>query len=181
MDIFFTPLDKLHFPLLLQWLETPHVKKWWDPDVMYTQNLVQEKFGKHIHANPISSKQEKVTYAYIIKVNNEAIGYIQVYNAKVYTEENGVDLSFIKEAVCGVDLFIGNEQFLHKGLGSIIIEQFGLKLLAKHFNKCLVDPDKNNGIAIRSFQKAGFKIIPQLQTDKAIWMIKELNNLSNIE
>ena len=49
MTITFELLHESHFPLLLKWLETPHVKKWWDQDVKYTMDLVKEKFGKDIH------------------------------------------------------------------------------------------------------------------------------------
>ena len=48
MTITFEPLNESHFPLLLKWLETPQVKKWWDQDVTYTMGLVKEKFGKLI-------------------------------------------------------------------------------------------------------------------------------------
>jgi len=34
MNTTFQPLAISHFPLLLQWLETPHVKAWWDQDVL---------------------------------------------------------------------------------------------------------------------------------------------------
>jgi aminoglycoside 6'-N-acetyltransferase len=128
MNITFTSLKESHFPLLLKWLEAPHVKKWWDQDITYTPELVQEKFGKHIHAHPISNKQTKLTYAYISEVDNEAIGYIQAYNAKAHAEENNLELNFIEEPVCGIDLFIGNEQYLHKGLGSAIIPSLINKL-----------------------------------------------------
>ncbi|NBO24779.1 MAG: aminoglycoside adenylyltransferase, partial [Chlamydiae bacterium] len=30
MKITFAPLAESHFSLLLKWLESPHVKKWWD-------------------------------------------------------------------------------------------------------------------------------------------------------
>lgn len=33
MAITFETLHESHFTLLLKWLETPHVKKWWDEDV----------------------------------------------------------------------------------------------------------------------------------------------------
>lgn len=60
MTITFEPLHESHFPLLLKWLETPHVKKWWpitpkldtsevgDQDVTYTMDLVREKNIVHM-------------------------------------------------------------------------------------------------------------------------------------
>jgi aminoglycoside 6'-N-acetyltransferase len=47
MTITFEPLHESHFPLLLKWLEAPHVKKWWDQDVTYTMDLVREKYSSY--------------------------------------------------------------------------------------------------------------------------------------
>ncbi len=40
MTIIFEPLHESHFSLLLKWLETGYVKKWWDQDTEYTPDLV---------------------------------------------------------------------------------------------------------------------------------------------
>src|SRR5690606_40611852 len=104
MKITFASLAESHFPLLLKWLETPHVKKWWDQDVTYTMELVKEKFGKHIHGLALSKNSNHKTYAYIICANKEMIGYIQAYNAHDFSHENSLDLSAISGSVCGIDL-----------------------------------------------------------------------------
>ena len=48
MAITFKPLNESHFPLLLKWLESPHVKKSWDQDVTYTIELVKEKYSSYV-------------------------------------------------------------------------------------------------------------------------------------
>lgn len=176
MTITFKPLHEPHFPLLLKWLETPHVKKWWDQDVTYTLDLVKEKFGKHIHGLALSKNSNHKTYAYIICVDKETIGYIQAYNARDFAQENGLNLSAISGSICGVDLFIGEQLFLHKGWGTIILNEFEKQLLAPHFALCLIDPSKDNLTAIKAFTKAGFKIFEQFQTESNIWMIKDLSS-----
>jgi len=176
MTITFEPLHESHFPLLLKWLETPHVKKWWDQDVTYTMGLVKEKFGKHIHGLALSKNSNHKTYAYIICANKEMIGYIQAYNAHDFAHENGLNFSAISGSVCGVDLFIVESPFLHKGWGTRILNKFEKQLLAPHFDLCLVDPSKDNLTAIKAFTKAGFKIFEQFQTESNIWMIKDLSS-----
>lgn len=197
MTLSFAPLAESHLPLLLKWLETPHVKKWWpadrsllsakalapvkgeggDQDVTYTLDLVKEKFGKHIHGLALSKNSNHKTYAYIVCANKEMIGYIQAYNAHDFAQENGLDLSAISGSVCGIDLFIGEQLFLHKGWGARILNEFARQvLLASHFDWCLIDPAKDNLTAIKAFTKAGFKIFEQFQTESNIWMIKELSS-----
>ena len=176
MTIIFQPLHESHFPLLLKWLETPHVKKWWDQDVAYTMKLVKEKFGKHIHGIPLSKNSNHKTYAYVICLDEEMIGYIQAYNAHDFAQENHLDLSAISGSVCGVDLFIGESSFLNKGLGTRILNEFEKQILAPHFDCCLIDPAKDNLTAVKAYTKAGFKIFAQFQTESTAWMIKELSS-----
>jgi len=175
MTITFKPLNESYFPLLLKWLETPHVKKWWDQDVTYTMDLVHEKFGKHIHGIALSKNSNHKTYAYVICLDEEMIGYIQAYNAHDFAQENHLDLSAISGSVCGIDLFIGEQLFLHKGLGTVILNAFESQVLTTHFDRCLIDPAKDNLTAIKAFTKAGFKIFEQFQTESNIWMLKDLS------
>lgn len=177
MTITFEPLHESHFPLLLKWLEAPHVKKWWDQDVTYTLDLVKEKFGKHIHGLALSKNSDNKTYAYISCVNKKMIGYIQAYNAYDFVHENGLDLSAISGSICGVDLFIGDSQFLHKGWGTRILNEFERQILASHFDWCIIDPAKDNLSAIKAFTKAGFKVFEQFQTKSTTWMIKGLSSV----
>jgi len=178
MKITFAPLAESHFSILLKWLESPHVKKWWDQDVTYTMDLVHEKFGKHIHGIALSKNSNHKTYAYVICLDEEMIGYIQAYNAHDFAQENHLDLSAISGSVCGIDLFIGEQLFLHKGLGTVILNAFESQVLTTHFDRCLIDPAKDNLTAIKAFTKAGFKIFEQFQTESTTWMIKELSSVS---
>ncbi|MBY0292843.1 MAG: acetyltransferase, partial [Alphaproteobacteria bacterium] len=46
--ITFIPLQEHHFPLLLKWLEVPHVKAWWDQNILWTSELIKEKYGAYV-------------------------------------------------------------------------------------------------------------------------------------
>jgi aminoglycoside 6'-N-acetyltransferase len=87
-----------------------------------------------------------------------------------------LNLSAISGSVCGIDLFIGEQPFLHKGWGTRILNEFEEQILAPHFDWCLIDPSKDNLTAIKAFTKAGFKIFEQFQTESNIWMIKDLSS-----
>lgn len=43
MDITFFPLQGNHCPLMLKWLNRPHVKKWWS-DGLYTLQDIAKKY-----------------------------------------------------------------------------------------------------------------------------------------
>lgn len=55
MKITFTPLAESNFPLLQKWLETPHVKAWWDQDVKWTPELIQEKYRDYVEGYKIEN------------------------------------------------------------------------------------------------------------------------------
>jgi aminoglycoside 6'-N-acetyltransferase len=91
MKITFIPLAESHFPLLLKWLEAPHVKAWWpvdrsfsvdgDQDVMYTLDLVHEKYSSYVKGYKLVDGQQKPIQGFIIHHNQNPVGYIQIYNA----------------------------------------------------------------------------------------------------
>ncbi len=170
--ITFCPLNADYFPLLLKWLEAPHVKKWWDSDITYDIALVRKKFNQHIHKMPISYAANMLIYAYIINADGRAIGYIQTYNARCWAQKNGIDVQLLPEQTAGIDLFIGEAEFVNKGLGSQVIENFWQQILQKHFAACVVDPASNNHQAIKACIKAGFAIMAKMQTKEVTWMIK---------
>lgn len=187
MTITFEPLNEAHFPLLIKWLDAPHVKKWWpadrslgasgDQDVTYTLELVKEKFGKHIHGFALEKNSNYKTYAYIICVHKEMLGYIQAYNAHEFAREDGLNLSAISGSVCVIDLFIGEQQFLHQGWEARILNEFEKQLLATHFDWCLIDPAKDNLVAIKAFTKAGFKKFSEQENTTAVWMLKKIKKV----
>lgn len=70
MKITFAPLSEAHFPLLLKWFETSHVKAWWDQDISYTADLVKEKYTSYIDGYKLESGVKKAIHGYIIYVDN---------------------------------------------------------------------------------------------------------------
>ena len=179
MDIVFEPLSQAHYALLLKWLEAPHVKRWWDNDIVYTLDLVKEKFGNanYIHQDTISTEISKKVYAYLVSIDNEKIGYIQAYNAKGYVDDTQLNLDVFQEPICGIDLFIGEKSKLYAGLGAKIINAFIDQLLRFHYTWCLIDPAHNNTIAIKAFEKAGFEATEHLKTEKYHWMLKKIRGI----
>lgn len=173
MTITFTSLTEAHFPLLLKWLETSHVKDWWDQDTDYNLELVKEKFGKRVHEIPISNALNKLVYAYIILSDSRPIGYIQTYNAHAFAKENEFDMSTLPASIAGCDIFIGEKKFLGRELGVDIIEIFWKKIVSPHFKACLIDPDTANSRAINIYKKAGFKPLKSLSGRKSLLMLKE--------
>ncbi len=158
MKIKFIALSIFDFPLLYKWLEASHVKQWWDEDIINTEEYVEGYKLENGKKKPIS--------AFIIYFSDKSIGYIQIYNA--YDFDQIIDLP---KSLGAIDFYIGEEDYLKQGIGNEILEAFDYQ----EFDHIFVDPDKNNIVAIKTYEKASFKkIVKHLDTNEA-WMIKEIS------
>lgn len=171
MRIIFEELCALHFQLLLEWLEKEHVKKWWDSDIIYTIDLVKQKYGSYIHGYKLVDGVKKNIRAYIVSINQKPAGYIQIYNA--YDFLNSHELNGLPKNLGALDVFIGEEEFIGQGLGASTILEF-LHMHCKPYSYVLVDPDVRNTSAVKCYEKVGFIKIGEPKDYGAIWMIKDL-------
>lgn len=169
MNLTFNPLHPSHFPLLLKWLETPHIKKWWDQEVIYTPNLVKEKYGDYVKGYKQIDGINKPIKAYIICMNDCPIGYIQLYNAYDFPRDK--KLTDLPKNLGTFDIFIGDEKYLGQNIGSQAIEKF-LSLYTNNYSYLFVDPYLGNIAAIKAYDKAGFKAIRVLSKERSVWMLK---------
>lgn len=176
MSIDFLPLTEAHLPLLLKWLETPHVKEWWDQDVVWTEELIREKYSSYVQGYKrleIAGKiVKKPIHAYIINYNNNPIGYIQYYNAYDFPREQGDKLEDLPLSLASIDLFIGEKEYIGEGIGPLLMDQFIQNYIFKNFSAVFVDPDTGNTGAIKAYKKCGFKIVRKFSNKKIVWMIK---------
>ncbi|VEB37913.1 GNAT family acetyltransferase [Legionella sainthelensi] len=177
MRITFKPLAETDLIFLLKWLEEPHVKAWWDQEIQWTYNLIEEKYGSYIKGYKFENGIKKPISAYIIFAEQNPIGYIQFYNA--YDFARSIPLTGLPSSLAAFDVFIGEKQFLKKGIGSKAINQF-LKEHANSYTHVFADPESSNSTAIKAYQKAGFKIVNQQPATGELWMIRKQNSTQKL-
>jgi len=165
--ITFIPLVESHFSLLLKWLETPHVKKWWDKELIYTLETVKEKYASRVQGYQLVNGAPKSIHAYIICVAEQPVGYIQTYNAYDFSRQQ--PLTELPESLGTFDVFIGEAAYVGIGIGSQIIKKFMDEYILKHYQYAFVDPDYHNETAVSAYEKAGFVILKRIQN--VFWMI----------
>lgn len=131
MSYTFRPMIADDFAMLLVWLQTPHVKAWWN-DGDDTLAKVAEHYG-----------DDDGVERYILLADERPIGYFQAYPAD--------------EGAFGIDQFIGEADCIGKGIGPQAIGIFAGLLRQKHGPVPIVlDPVPDNHQAIRCYEKAGF-------------------------
>lgn len=152
--ISFRALRASDLPLMHRWLNTPHVKRWWYGEGT-SQREIEEKYSSYIDGwEPVEP--------FSILHEDTPIGYIQSYRISHDKEYAAlVDV----ESSAGVDLFIGEPEYLYRGLGGPILHRF----LAEHVfsdpgtEVCVIGPEPENDAAIRAYEKTGFRFFKEIQ------------------
>ncbi|MGX6960358.1 MAG: GNAT family N-acetyltransferase [Rickettsia endosymbiont of Pentastiridius leporinus] len=122
----------------------------------------------------MQNNESKEIKAYIIEIDQIPIGYIQIYNA--YDFQRSKPLINLPSKLAGIDFFIGEADYLNKGIGTLALKNFLENFVDKQFTHILVDPDSKNIAAIKTYEKVGFKIVQKNKSE--ILMLRELNFLS---
>jgi RimJ/RimL family protein N-acetyltransferase len=156
--ISFRTLNNSDLPLFHSWLNSPEVAKWYREGGSGYPSLdyVLEKWGKRLTGSDR-------TRCFIILCDNQPIGYIQCALSDDNPEYKKI--FGIEENTAGIDLLIGEERYLHKGWGSFFITKFLKEILFVIYkvDVCTIDPEPENKIAIRAYEKAGFRYL------KTVW------------
>jgi len=155
--ISFSELREIDFEVLYKWYNTDFVNKWYGKEKQeWTFKEIENKYIPYIH-------KQKPTDSYIILYNDIKIGYIQTYLLKNYPEYNELVQSGDDSA--GIDLLIGEKEYIHRGLGPIIIKKFlkDIVFQNKNIKSCVIGPEPKNEIAIKAYKKVGFKYIKTIK------------------
>jgi len=149
----FRPLAEEDLELMHKWLNRAHVRKWYYDGRKPTLKEVKEEYLDRTEGrDPVLS--------YIIELDSEPVGHIQGYRIESYSRyAKAVNLKQ-KNAV-GVDLFIGEKEKLHKGLGRGIIREFLERIVFPVLGAdyCIIGPSPDNMAAIKAYEKVGFRYV----------------------
>lgn len=173
MIFLFKPLQESHFPLLLKWLETPHVKTWWDSDVQWTYELIKDKYGSYVLGFKLEKGMKKPIQAYVFYADEAPIGYIQLYNVYDFSRDYPESLGEWPDSLAALDFFIGEVDYLGKRLPSLVLKKFLQDYVDPCYDACLIDPEMANNKAIHAYKKAGFKPVKTIKEGDVLWMMRK--------
>jgi aminoglycoside 6'-N-acetyltransferase len=152
--IAFEPLRKDDLPLVRDWLEREHVRRWW-------RDSLDDSIAEYEQA--IDGLDP--TDHYLIVVDGRSVGMIQTY--LVSDHRDWEEIVQVGEGVAGVDLLVGEEELTGRGLGPQVLEAFAEDVVfgnpATH--ACVAAVDEANRRSLRAFEKAGFRYVRDLEED----------------
>ena len=152
----FRALAEADLPLLHRWLHAPHVARWWYEDEPITPAWVEAKYRPRIAG-------QTPTRCFIITYGAMPIGFIQTYRIAAYPDyARSVDVG---EEAAGVDLFIGEADYAHRGLGGPLLRRFVHEIVFANAEvaSCIIGPEPKNVAAIRAYARAGFRSLKTIQ------------------
>jgi aminoglycoside 6'-N-acetyltransferase len=139
MKVTLKPLTEDDLPLVGAWLARPHVQAWWGDSRL-------DEF-----AYLIDAPNEK---GFVIVADGRPAGFIQAYNC--YAQPDPVRDTRDPPETWGLDLFVGEEAMLRKGVASAAIGEL-IDLLRKgSCTRLIIDPREDNVAAIALYEKVGF-------------------------
>lgn len=148
MTFVFRPIVPDDIATLHRWRNLPHVSRWWEPSKI----TLDEAKAEYAHY----MKPDHKVDAYIVSHEGRDIGYMQRWRVADFPDYKPyVPLT---DAVQGLDVFIGEADLLHKGIGTRLIRAY---ITAYVFHDAdvpavIIDPLPDNKAAIRAYEKVGF-------------------------
>ena len=150
----FHPMSAADLPLMRCWLERPHMREWWgepETELGYIRDMIEGR---------------DTTQPFIFSVEGEPVGYIQCWFVGDHQNATWIAdhpwLAELPSDAVGVDLSIGDPGKLSQGIGSAALRAFAERLVNQGYRTIIIDPDPNNGRAVRAYERAGFRANPQL-------------------
>ena len=157
LDINFRKLhnNKEDYEKLYNWSKNKHVYEWFEQRILSYDEIV----------NKYKSKlKNKDQYLYIIESNDRDIGLIEIYKFK-----NDIKLSSLDKYknTYEYNLFIGEEEYLNKGIGKKIVDTINKIIYRKYSaDSIILRSFKKNERAIKCYQKCNFeKVHEYVETD----------------
>jgi RimJ/RimL family protein N-acetyltransferase len=140
-------------PLLHDWLERPHVKRFYGDHGSY-EDVVE-------HYLPAIEGRDPTDH-YIVLLEGRPVGMVQTYLVSDYPKHAAL-MGISGSATAGADILIGEEELTGRGLGTEILRQLVEQIVFARSTttRCIADPNVDNVASVRAFEKAGFHVIRQ--------------------
>ena len=169
MNISFRKLHNNDFNLLHTWCSQEFIYEWFEQRVLSYNEIVNK------YTNKLNNGKQDLL---IIQCDNKDIGYTQIYKF-----ENDVNLNLDKYSnIYEFDLFIGEKDYLSKGIGTNIIKEINSMIYSKYnADAIILRPFKRNIRAIKCYEKCNYKYIGEYNDKDTLGNPETISILMNIK
>lgn len=147
VDIDFRPLTHDDLPLFHAWQHAEHAKRWFG----HSLDEIVEEYGPAIDGDvPIA--------AYVATLDGRPVG---VFNWERFGDAPDFAAAYgvTDPDAANCDVILGDPAVAHRGLGPVMIRAFLERVVFAdpRVTSMVIDPVVENAIAIRAYEKAGFR------------------------
>lgn len=162
--IAFRPVLRADLEMLRRWMARPHWREWWgEPETEI--RLVEEMIAGRDSTRP-----------FLFMIDGQPAGYVQVWRIADHLVEPWLSeapwMARLPSAAVGVDLSLARAEDLGRGIGPAVLRAFVARLRDEGEREIWIDPAPGNLRAVRAYEKAGFRVAPDLLglTDDSLLM-----------
>ena len=140
---------KDNYELMYKWCSQEFIYEWFE------QRKLSYKEIENKYKNKLLANQQQL---FFIDYNNNKIGFVQIYK---YDDKKSEAL--IKcDSMYEYDIFIGESEYLSRGLGSKIVNYINNYIYENYLCDCIVlRPFKRNERAVKCYEKCDFEIVDE--------------------
>lgn len=153
----FRPLAARNLPMIHGWFRAPHARRWYEGDC--TLDEVREEYLPRIEG--VARVAPFVaTYA------GRDVGLVEWCRLGDHPDVQAL-YRVADPETANCDVILGDEALAHRGLGATMIREFlaAVVFADARVTSCVIDPETDNAIAIRAYEKAGFSFVRAVADD----------------
>jgi aminoglycoside 6'-N-acetyltransferase len=149
-QISFRPLGREDFPILSEWLSSPHVQEWWREE--FDAGALEARYG------PAIDKTDP-TECFVFEFEGTPTGFIQRY---LFSDNPQWQSTLVVAGApadgAGIDFFIGDVALIGMGMGPKMIDRFVATTWHRYpeVPAIVVNVSSENRRSWRALEKAGF-------------------------
>jgi RimJ/RimL family protein N-acetyltransferase len=166
-NLTFTKASLNHREAVLQWLDEPHIKEFWDNSPQHRKDILIFMNGR----KELSPYWNGIFDYWIGLVDKEP--YCLLMTSTIFSHQSDVPevwkthLSKTGKTF-SIDFMIGNTKYLGKGLGGPTLESFTSfihETIDRSVDTFFIDPADTNPRAKHVYEKGGFKVVATFYRD----------------
>ena len=140
---------KDNYELLYKWCSQEFIYEWFEQRKLSLEEI-ENKYKNKLLAN-----QQQL---FFINYNDNKIGFVQIY--KYDDKKNDALIKY--NSIIEYDIFIGESEYLSRGIGTQIIKYVNNYIYEKYLCDCIVlRPFKRNERAVKCYEKCDFEIVDE--------------------
>ena len=149
MEIILKPLTDDDVGIFSKWLDKEYICKWFCPEG-------NEDANKEAWLNEVNNRNGKYSFIkhFIVYHNNTKIGFCQYLDCYFLQEYYGIITE--KQSTYGIGFLVGEEEYLNKGIGKIIVKKLEEKIIEIGGKEIFADPAEENILSIKTLLNNGF-------------------------